>query len=216
MAFKIYGCRRRQLAFSSACDCCYGDRCVTMATQRGNIEEAHKGSEAHMKQWSVGSVCPCWFSISWLVCAAHCPAKISWYSLLKKKKKKRVMFLLFVVWLQQHKACVFWQSRTIYCHHYVVFHKTGENKRESPSAPAEWEKKLKPLFGIHTTSFITCLKAIITQTGHCAVSPLGHRAEWNMLGGCPREIQEPVLNWLWVWVISESYSLLGTLRAWLK
>lgn len=38
--FKIhYACRRRQLAFSSACDCCHGDGCVAMATWRGHIKE---------------------------------------------------------------------------------------------------------------------------------------------------------------------------------
>lgn len=37
MTFKVCEYKRRQLAFFFACDCCHGDRCVTMVMWRGSI-----------------------------------------------------------------------------------------------------------------------------------------------------------------------------------
>lgn len=69
VTFKVYGYKRSQLAFSSACDCCYGDRCVTMAIRRGSIKEEHSGSDSHKKRWSVLGffcrVCVCVTVIPW-------------------------------------------------------------------------------------------------------------------------------------------------------
>lgn len=60
--FKTYS-YKRQLTFSSACDRCHGDRCVTMAMQRGSIKEEHGGSESHGEQRSALAVlCVPWAS----------------------------------------------------------------------------------------------------------------------------------------------------------
>lgn len=62
MTFKVYGCRRRQLAFSSACGGCYGDRCVTMVMWQGITLKSESWSVVFFPRLSVCvcvlSVCP--------------------------------------------------------------------------------------------------------------------------------------------------------------
>lgn len=71
VAFKIhYGCRRRQLAFSSACDCYHGNGQAAMATRRGHIKE-EVTHEAVVSSSSGGDVwryarCSHWGPLYWV------------------------------------------------------------------------------------------------------------------------------------------------------
>lgn len=64
VTFTAYSYKKRQLAFSSACDRCHGDACVTMAMHRGSMKEEHGGSEPHRERSAPAILCMLWACVS--------------------------------------------------------------------------------------------------------------------------------------------------------